>query len=311
MHSRILDFLKHTHFFSDSQHGFRSERSTESAIFRTWEKILNLLDQGFSTVGIYYDLSKAFDNVNHSVLLKKMEAAGIRGNVLSWIQSFLNDRSQFVELSYTNGNISNCKHKSQKIKLQKGTPQGSVLSPLLFLIFCNDLQSFFDSIKNCYLTQFADDTSTVTHNKNNLELKKLNEDVIGKMIKYCELNGLALNQNKTSLIQFCLSPQKQIDFNIIISGEPVKQEPSVKFLGLHLQGNASWSLQIDCIAKKMCSANYIIRSMKHCLSTHSLLLFYNAFVLSRLTYCIVFWGAHSDVQRLLILQKKLSEIFVN
>ena len=186
---RVVQYFDAYNLLSPHQFGFRAKFSTEHAILDINEKLLSNLDKRLSTCAVFLDLAKAFDSVSHDILLRKLLRYGIRGNVLKFFQSYLSDRSQFVKI----GNV-----KSSLMGIEYGVPQGSILGPLLFLIFINDLPE----ATNFFIRLFADDTFLCARN-DNLEL--LENEVnfeLKKVFIWLASNKLTLNIKKSKFMFF-------------------------------------------------------------------------------------------------------------
>ena len=160
MYSRVIQFLEKSNCIYPLQFGFRKHHSTNDTLIKITENIRSALDNGKFACGIFVDLQKAFDTVDHVILLKKLEHYGIRGIGNSWFESYLNDRSQFVSISGFDSALKSISH---------GVPQGSVLGPLLFLLYINDLHN---AIKYCMVHQFADDTNLLLFDSSLKSLQK-------------------------------------------------------------------------------------------------------------------------------------------
>ena len=166
MHTRVYDFFEKYSLLYKRQFGFRKKHSTNHAILSILEDIKNNLDSNNFVCGVFIDLEKAFDTVNHDILIKKLDFYGIRGTSNCWFRSYLSARSQRVK-------YKDCTSENQNINC--GVPQGSILGPLLFLIYINDMNT---AIKNSTTFHFADDTYLKYSSscENNLR-KKMNEDL--------------------------------------------------------------------------------------------------------------------------------------
>ena len=190
MHTRIYDFLEQSNVFYKFQFGFRKKYSTNHALLSIVEEIRESLDKKSFACGVFIDLEKAFDTVNHNILLGKLEHYGIRGIANDWFRSYLTSRKQRVKLG--------CE-KSDYLDITCGVPQGSILGPLLFLLYINDMNK---AVKHSFIHHFADDTNLLCKDKDlKILRKKMNEDL--KLIfEWLCANRLSLNVAKTEFIIF-------------------------------------------------------------------------------------------------------------
>ena len=208
----------------ERQFGFRANHSTSHALISATEHIKNLLDKGCFVGGIFIELEKAFDTVNHNILINKLSYYGFRGNCQNLIKSFLTNRKQFVSINGYDCSI---------LDIRCGVPQGSTLGPLLFLIYINDLNF---SIKSSTPSHFADDTCIVHHSN---KLKTL-ETELNCDLKLCnewlKVHRLLLNVDKSKFILFH-SRHKNINytnFSIKINGIKLNPTEHVKYLGVYM-----------------------------------------------------------------------------
>ena len=223
IHIRVYSFLTKNDLFFTNQFGFRNHHNTNHALIQITEKLRHAIDNGQFACGVFVDLQKAFDTVEHSILLHKLNYYGIRGVANDWFKSYLTNRQQHVTVYGK---------KSRKLDIKHGVPQGSVLGPLLFLIYINDLHK---AIKNSDVYHFADDTSLI---HSSTSLKKLNKNINHDLKLLCEwlrANKISLNASKTELIIF-RTKQKTIskNLNFRISGQKLVPQSLVKYLGIQI-----------------------------------------------------------------------------
>ena len=194
------------------------------------------LDNKLHICVILLDLKKAFDTVNHHILLQKLEKYGIRGNELEMFQSYLTNRTQFV---YVNG------YKSDKMQVKCGVPQGSWLGPTLFSLYVNDVPT----IPNFRVRLFADDTFLIMTSSDLKKLEKTANDEINKIEKWLLLNKLTLNHSKTSYMLF--SPQKECgkNFSLSINGQNIHRTAEAKYLCVYLDEKLKWDAHIQHLCK--------------------------------------------------------------
>jgi hypothetical protein len=261
MHKRLLSFLNNYSIINNKQHGFSKGKSTNTAIAEFIKRVYKSMDEREIGIGLFLDLSKAFDLVDHDILLRKMAEMGIRGVAHKWFQSYLENREQRVEITYRRketNEIINC--LSRKKPIRYGVPQGSVLGPMLFLLYINDLES---CIEHGGPTFFADDTSIfIAGNSVNDVQSKINE-TINKLTVWFERNRLIINKENTIAVSFH-QPQK-VHFEcppIKFQDTVIKYSEHSKFLGVWLDKSLRWSVHTQELAKKLCKVCFGLRVVK-------------------------------------------------
>ena len=221
-------------------------------------KITTSIDQNEITVGIFLDLSKAFDTLDHQILFSKLEHYGIRGIALLWIKSYFSNRKQFVQFNET---------RSIERIIKCGVPQGSILGPLVFLLYINDLPNA-TGLAECLL--FADDTSIfLSHTDQDYLISTMNDE-LEKINIWMKTNKLSVNIGKTNYIIF-RPKQKSISMNlpILFDTKPIKRVNVVKFLGIFINENISWKCHIDHVCNNISKSIGIISRSRFLLSTRT------------------------------------------
>lgn len=299
MHKRLTKFLEASKIIYPSQFGFRSKHSTDLALCHCVEKIYEALDSGKFGCAIFIDLQKAFDTVDHDILISKLNFYGIRGISLDWFRSFLSDRTQFVSISGFRSKLKRILH---------GVPQGSVLGPLLFLVYVNDLSS---AIRYADVNLFADDTMLFQSNHLLKSLTKRANIDLKLLTHWLNANKISLNCSKTELLIF--KPKRKIvDFEvkIKINGHRLYPSKVVKYLGVFIDDELNWKNHINFICSKLKRANGALSKLRHYVSEKTLITLYNSLFHSHLSYAVQIWGQRETIhsRRILILQKQALRI---
>jgi hypothetical protein len=273
------------------------------AINDLYSKITKDLDDTKSTVGIFLDLSKAFDTINHKILLQKLHDYGIRGLANKWIQSYLDNRKQMVVFNQNSSNMSS---------ITCGVPQGSILGPLLFLLYINDLPCCSN---NLHFILFADDTNILFSHKDPKFLERELNKELTIITNWFKLNKLSLNIKKTNFMIFKNKYSHKLDLNlkIVIDNNELIRVHQTKFLGIIIDDDLSWKTHTTHISKIISKYNGIIRKVRQFLPQESVLNLYNTFVLPYLSYCAIIWTDknNSNVDSLFLIQKRVIRTCTN
>ena len=264
------------------------------------ERIRELVDTGHYVCGIFVDLEKAFDTVNHKILCEKLNFYGLRGNVNRLIQSYLSNRKQYVSINGFNSEIRN---------MVCGVPQGSSLGPLLFLIYINDFRLCLHTAETGH---FADDTFIMYSSKKAKTIETVVNTDLKRVSTWLKLNKLSLNADKTELI-FFHSKQHSLNYDrIYIRLDQIRLVPvdSVKYLGMYIDKYLLWNFHILQLSKKLSRANGILSKLRHNAPINVCLQVYYAIFYSHLIYGCTLWGltTDEDLHKIEVLQKKCLRI---
>ena len=302
LHIQISEYFEINNLLYPSQYGFKKLHSCEYAALELIDRVIDMIDKDNTPFSLFLDLSKAFDTLDHNILLYKLKHYGFLGSALKLIENYLGERSQYILYEKTVSDLT---------EISIGVPQGSILGPLLFLIYINDLpvaSNMFTPI------MYADDTTLLANLEQfgfksednyslqiNTEVEKINE-----WLKY---NKLSLNVAKTKFMIFHL-PQKTVTPpNIKINEHNIDCVINFNFLGIVIDKNLNWKGHVNHIAGKIGRANGILSSLKHFLPQKTLVNIYHALVGSHLNYGLLLW-AHNN-KRLHKLQKKAIRLVCN
>ena len=268
MYKRISNFNHKHSLLNDCQFGFRQKRSTSHALIFLLDKITAALDNGDIVLGVFLDFSKAFDTVNHQILLNKMYKYGIRGIAFKWMESYLSNRRQFVLFKDV---------KSEYATVTCVMPQGSIMGPLLFLLYVNDIANVSMSLLPIL---FADDTNVFLTGNNIDQMIEIMNGELNNVFLWLNSNKLSLNVKNTDLC---------------INNEIIDRVEHIMFLGLIIDSHLTWSYHIQHVKIKIAKNIGILCRASKILKTTSLITLYYAFIYPYLTYCVKVWGSAAKV----------------
>ena len=302
VHDQLYTYLTSNSILHPSQSGFRSGHSTNTALLDVSDFILENMNEGRATAAIFLDLKKAFDTVNHDILISKLHFYGIKGSALNWFISYLTNRSQIVTIN---------SHFSDPQNINIGVPQGSILGPLLFIIYVNSLP---DSV-TCKCIMYADDTTLLCSSSDPISLQSDLTSSLTSIANWFEVNKLTLNVKKTKLMIFGTNNILRNFENISLTyaTDLIDRVDSYKYLGVLFDPCLTWCNHVNSISSNISKRIGLIRRIKFFLPISTLIKLANALVMPHFDYCSSVWS-NCNVQysnNLQILQNRLARVLVS
>ena len=304
LYNRLYKYLTENNLLYCKQFGFQKGHSPEHTVLQFIEQINQSFEKNEFTLGVFVDLSKAFDTVDHQILLKKLYY-GIAGNNLRWFEKYLKDRQQFVSFEH---------NSNKKVTLTCGAPQGSILGPSLLLLYVNDLHH---ASKILNPVMFGDDTNLFfSHNEINILLEKMNKELTN-VSNWFNANKLSLNVEKTNFSFFQKSSKKDNILlrlpNLNINGFTIARDSSTKFLGVWIDENLTWRYHIHIIENKIAKNIGLLYQGKHYLDDNFFKQIYFAYIHAYLDYANIAWAsAHkTKLKKVQSKQKNALRIMLN
>ena len=307
VHESLYKYFTENGLLYIAQSGFRAFHSCETALIKLVDKWTENIENGLLNGIVFLDLRKAFDLVDTNILLQKLELYGCDENSMLWFKSYLQGRQQCVQYK---GQFS------AKQSVTHGVPQGSILGPLLFIVYMNDLPLFL----NNPIDMFADDSTLHCSGKTIPELEtKLNIDMENTR-KWCTQNKMAVNETKTKTMLITTYQKETVmkanSINVTYQGANLENVESEKILGVQIDKHLTWENQVNNVCKKVSKGIALLRRIKAYLSHDLRVQYYKAFIQPHLDYCSVVWGHSHHVMpksetlqpRLLKLQKMAMRI---
>lgn len=292
LNNRLTKFLYKYDILSQNQYGFISGRSTEGAVLSLTEYLIGKLDNGYKCLGVFLDLSKAFDTVSIPTLINRLERIGIRGIALKLFSNYLTGRKQRVK-------VGNCVSNDECVTF--GVPQGSIIGPSLFLVYINQICDLHLSMGQ--VISYADDTALLFHGKSWSEVCTSAEKGLAKVMQFLNSSLLTLNVDKTKFLAFSireiddvviknliLRAHKCANANVNCNCISLERVSTLKYLGVVLDDRLTWSHHFQVLTGRIRKLMVIFRKLRHVADFHLLKTVYYALCQSIIDYCITAWG---------------------
>jgi len=296
----LNEYLIKNDLLMKGQHGYRKLHNCITCVSSVHDFICNKLEKRRKLIAIFLDLSKAFDCIDHEILLNKIKRYGIKNNNLKLFNSYLQNRTHFTEIN---------NERSIVLETKKGVPQGSILGPILYSIFCNDI-SFFNS-NDTKIFLYADDTCIIIDSNDYASLQSKCTEIMNKILIWFNLNRLTVNHNKS---KFLIFPKETsaLDFKLSINNVFLEKVQCLKYLGITMQNNLSWNEFANDKIKHLLKLKHLFKYFTSYLPTDKMLVLFKSLFISKLIYGIEFLGSIPNylIDRLQIIQNTILKIIL-
>ena len=297
VYNQMYQYLESNNILYNNQFGFRRKKSTTHAIINQLQYLYSNIDNNEYVFSLFLDFRKAFDSVDHKILLSKLHFYGFRGIIYDWLKSYLSNRKQLTAIG---------PHNSSLLKITHGVPQGSNLGPLLFLIFINDLPNVSPFFK---YVLFADDStlsSSFSQNRTFSIKRKINKEL--KLLnKWLVSNKISINATKTKYIIFSYRANSDINLGKLTIGKTkISETDNIKFLGIFLDNRLKFNVHVNYLSTKISKQIGLLYKLNKYLPKEILKLLYNSFILPYINYGIEAWFSsyQNNTNKITVLQKK-------
>ena len=306
IHNQLYEYLQVNNIMSQNQSGFRPGHSTQTCLLDVTDYLLKNTDKGMFTGAIFLDLKKAFDTVHHEMLINKLSKSGINGPELDWFKSYLSERYQVCKIN---------EEQSDMLPILFGVPQGSILGPLLFSLYVNDLPCHVNK-NQAKICLYADDTVIFARSEEVCQVARVLTEEMRKVAQWLYKNKLTLNVKKTKVMLFGSTvkiAQNTEAFAVKIQNNILEQVNSLKYLGIYLDPTISWKGHLTHVKNSVNRKIGLLYRTRSFLKGDTLNTMYPSLILPSLEYCDVVWGnaANKYLSKLNTLQNKAGKIILN
>ena len=296
IHNQLNNYFESNHLLFENQHGFRKDKSTSSAVFSALKELYENWNRQLFSTCIFIDFSRAFDSIDHDIFIRKLRLYGLSVKCITFLSSYIDSRTQCTSV---NG------FKSSEAKLVTGTAQGSILGPLFYILFVNDIFSYVNN--NNTITMYADDTLLIEQGETRVSSNRACQESLNQIVEWCNLNRLTINAEKTKSmnIEFSTAADSE-DTKIDILGQTLQNVKKYEYLGVFLDGKLAMSNHIEHIIKKVQTKLSTLRKFRRHISEITALRIYKSLIMCHMDYgdFVIDSGLKKNVDKLDKLQTK-------